>query len=170
MDKPQSTEYAEFYEPYIQLVPEGDVLASLATEIKKTRDLLSELTDKQALHRYAPGKWSVKEVVGHMADGEQVFGYRALRISRGDPTPMEGFEQDDYVAAANFDAHPLDLLVARLEGVRRGNIAMLRAMDPAMHARMGNANGSPVSVRALAAMLIGHERHHRKVLQERYLR
>jgi len=120
------------------------------------------------MHRYAPGKWSVKEVVGHVTDAERVFGYRALRIARADTTPMPGFDENAWVPAANFDRRSMPELVAGYQAVRAATVALFSSFDEEALTRRGTANDQEVSVRALAHIMAGHELHHMTILRERY--
>jgi hypothetical protein len=167
--RPATSEYAPFYEGYIALVPDGDVTATLETQMVETQALLRSLPASVATYRYAPDKWSVNELVGHLIDSERNFAFRALRFARNDPTPLPGFDQNDYVRNATFDAHPLADLATELEAVRQSTLLLFRHMDEAAWTRRGIANNAEVSVRALAYIIAGHERHHREILLARYL-
>lgn len=167
--KPAKSEFLPYYERYIALVPDGDVISTLATQITDTQSLLRALPASVATYRYAPDKWSVSEVVGHMIDSERIFTGRALRFARNDATPLPGFEQDDYVRNATFDAYPLSELASELETVRQSTIFLFRHMDEDAWTRRGLANNAEVSVRALAYIIAGHELHHREILSARYL-
>jgi hypothetical protein len=167
--RPQATEYLSYYERYISLVPDGDVLSTLTEQLDSTLSTLRSLPEEKASFRYAPGKWSVKELVGHVIDGERIFAYRALRFARNDKTPLPGFEQDDYINNATFDDCKLSDLIDEFEHVRRGNLLMFRQLNDEAWTRRGVASDAEVSVRALAYILAGHERHHMKVLKEKYL-
>ena len=167
--RPDATEYAPFYGTYVGKVPDGDLLELLERQRRETQNLLAGLSDTQALHRYAPGKWSMKEVVGHLMDSERVFCYRALRFARADEKPLQGFDEKAWVPAGSFDARPLTDLAAELDAVRRATIALFRGFDAAALARKGTANNNEVTVRALAWIVAGHERHHVAILRERYL-
>jgi len=167
--RPSDAEYAPYYGRYITRVPEGDLVRTLESQLAETLALLRGIPEARGGHRYAEGKWSLKEVVGHLIDSERIFAYRALRIGRGDATPLPGFEQDDYVRGAAFDRIPLADLAAELEAVRRATIYLLRGMDDAALARRGTASGFEVTVRALAFIIAGHERHHVGIIRERYL-
>lgn len=167
--RPAEGEYAPSYAGYVGRVPEGDVLAVLERQLEEVPALLAGLGEERAGYRYAPGKWSVKEVVGHVADLERVFAYRALRFARGDRTPVPGVEQDGYVAHAHFDRGTLADLLAEWENQRRANLLFFRRLDADAWARSGPASGAEVTVRALAYVLAGHLRHHLAVLSERYL-
>jgi uncharacterized damage-inducible protein DinB len=167
-NRPQASEYAPFYEQYIAMVPDGEIEGTLEAQLRETKLLLGSLSEKGAEFRYAEGKWSIKEVLGHISDSERIFAYRMLRIARGDQTPLAGFEQDDYVNAGNFSARQLAELLEEFTAVRRASILLLQSFDAAAWLRRGVANQKEVSVRALAYILAGHERHHRQILQERY--
>lgn len=169
-DQPPLTgEYFEYYHGYIARVPAGDIIAILATQIEDTLIPLRELTDEQANFAYAPGKWTVKEVIGHMADAERVFAYRAMRIARGDATPLASFDENAYVPPARFRDRPLASLLAEFTAVRRATVALLAGLPPEAWTNVGVASTHPVSVRALAWIAAGHEIHHRELLAERYL-
>lgn len=167
--RPGATEYAPFLETYVSKVPDGDLLQLLEQQRRDTQQLLAGLSDVKALHRYAPGKWSIKQVVGHIADSERVFCHRALRFARGDVAPLPGFDENAWMPAARFDARPLGDLAAELDAVRRATLALLRTFDADALARRGTANNKEISVRALAYVIAGHERHHVGILRERYL-
>jgi hypothetical protein len=127
------------------------------------------LSEEQGNSRYEPGKWSIKELVGHINDAERIFGYRALRIARGDQTPLPGFEQDDFIAGANFDACTLADLTTEFELIRRSNLAMFKQLGDEAWVRRGTASDNTISVRALAYIIAGHEVHHLNILRSRYL-
>lgn len=167
--RPEPGEYAPFYAPYLAAMPDGSVLHALREQIDDTLALLGGLDERQAEHRYTPGKWSVKEVVGHLADSERVFGYRALRIARGDATPLAGFEQEDYVRNASFGRRSLGDLANDFRLLRESNLRLFESFDAPALDRRGVANGMDVSVRALVWITAGHERHHVRILRERYL-
>ncbi|HTS65738.1 MAG TPA: DinB family protein [Candidatus Acidoferrales bacterium] len=167
--KPQPGDFAPYYARYIDLVPDGDVIGTLATQIHGTVSTLQAVSEADSLKRYAEGKWSIREVVGHMIDTERIFAYRALRFARNDQTPLPGFEQDDYIGPARFDARPWAGLIAELEALRESNLAMFRGFDHDAWKRHGLASNNPMSVRAVAYTIAGHERHHMRILRERYL-
>jgi len=168
VSRPEPGEYAPYYERYISLVQGEDILKALDDQRRQTMLLLSGRDDADGDFRYAPGKWSAKEVLGHVCDGERVFAYRALRISRADATPMEGFEQDDYVRNGPFANRPLCDLVEDFIAVRRATLSLLRNLDEAAWTRRGVANKNEVTVRGLAYIIAGHELHHRGILEEKY--
>lgn len=167
--KPAKSEFLPYYERYISLVPEGDVVSTLSTQIGETLALLRGLPSSVSTYRYAPGKWSVNELVGHLIDSERIFTGRALRFARNDPAPIPGFEQDDYVRNSAFDAYPLSELAAEFEAVRQSTLYLFKHMEEEAWTRRGIANNAEVSVRALAYITAGHELHHREVLRTRYL-
>jgi len=174
IDRPSQAEFASFYAGYVSLVPEADIMKVLEGQADDVRVQTRAFIPKREEFRYAPGKWSVREVLGHMTDAERVFGFRAFCFSRGDENALPGFEQDDYVARAKFDRCRLADLVQEFGQVREANLTFLRRLDPldqlgdAAWRRMGTASGKPVSVRALAYIMAGHVRHHLHVLSTRY--
>ena len=167
--KPAKSEFLPYYERYIARVPDGDVISTLSTQIGETLALLRSLPASVATYRYAPDKWSVNELVGHMIDSERLFSDRALRFARNDPTPLPGFEQDDYVRGSTFNNYPLAELASEPEAVRQATVFLFRHMDEHAWTRRGTANNAEVSVRALAYIIAGHELHHREILSTRYL-
>lgn len=166
--RPAPDEYAPFYANYIALVPEGGVIAQLERQATEFARLLESIPEDRADHAYAPGKWTIKEVVGHLTDAERVFAYRALRFARGDATPLAPFDEDAYVPAAAFGARTLADLSQEFQAVRNATVALFRGLPTEAWTRRGIASGHEVSVRALAWIAAGHELHHRKVLIERY--
>ena len=166
--RPDASEYAPYYERYIALVPGDNVIVALETQRLHMVQVLSARSEREGNFRYGPGKWSVKEVVGHLADSERVFAYRAMRIARGDRTPLSGFEQDDYVRSGGFGERRLTDLAEEFAAVRSGSIALFRSLNEAAWSRRGVANNNEVSVRALAFITAGHELHHQRILEERY--
>jgi hypothetical protein len=167
--KPAKGEFLPYYEKYINLVASGDILSTLSTQMAATQALLHSLPASVATYRYAPGKWSVNELIGHLIDSERIFAARALRFARNDATPLPGFEQDDYVSNSSFDSYPLGELASELESVRESTIFLFKHLQEDAWMRRGIANGAEVSVRALAYIIAGHELHHREMLQARYL-
>jgi DinB superfamily len=166
--RPAATEYDPFYSDYVALVTEQDVLLALQSQGDDVRRLAAAVEPARESFRYAPGKWSVREVLGHVADAERVFGYRAFCISRGERAHLPGFDENDYVAASGFERRPLAELAEDWWSVREANLHVLRALDEAAWSRSGVANENGISVRALAYVLVGHARHHLRVLRERY--
>jgi DinB superfamily len=169
MAAPDPSEYPPSYGKYISLVGGHDIVTALEEQPQETMALLSGLTDEQADFRYAPDKWSIKEMLGHLIDTERIFAYRALRIARNDPKPMAGFEQDDYVRYGGFSASRFSDLLEEFNCVRRSTVFLFQKLTPDAWTRRGVANESEISVRALAYAIAGHELHHRQILKERYL-
>jgi len=166
--RPGADEYFAYYDAYIQKVPGDDALPTLASQLDPWVPRMRRLSETQALHRYAPGKWSVKEVVGHMCDGERVFSYRALRCARADQTPMPGFDENAWAPESAADRRPLGEILDELSLVRAATVALFKSLEPEMLARRGIANEQVISVRALAWIMAGHTTHHQTVLRERY--
>ena len=169
IDRPDASEYAPFYAPYIAKVPEGDILEILERQRQESLTLLRGIPEAKAGTRYAAGKWSIREVIGHLIDSERVFAYRALRFARGDATPLPKFDEIDYVRQGRFDERALADLASELDTVRRATIDLFRHLDADAFRRRGVANSVEVSVRALACIIAGHERHHVEILRTRYL-
>jgi DinB superfamily len=166
--RPEPDEYAPYHDRYISLVPGADILETLDSQRRQTMLLLCGRDESDGDIRYAPDKWSAKEVLGHVCDTERIFAYRALRISRGDRTPIEGFEQDDYVRNGPFAQRPLAELIEDYIAVRRATLTLFRNLDEVAWTRRGIANMNEISVRALAYVIAGHELHHRRILEEKY--
>jgi hypothetical protein len=166
--RPDPTEYAPYYGNYISRVPEPDVLATLRGDAPELISTLKAIPEERGGFRYAEGKWSIREMIGHMIDAERIFAYRALRIGRADATPLPGFEQNDYVAAAGSDSRTLKDLVEELRTVRESTILLFASLPEEAWTRRGVASGHEISVRALAYVIAGHTRHHLKVLRDFY--
>ncbi len=169
MNRPVETEYAPYYQNYVDQVSENDVMAVLRSEIDDLDLLLNRVPAERETYAYAEGKWTIREIVGHLIDGERVFGYRALCIARGERQNLPGFEQDDYLQASPYNHIELEDLLSEMRLVRLSNIAMFRRLDEESWSRVGTANNNQVTVRALAFIMAGHVRHHMNVLRERYL-
>jgi len=165
ISRPESNEYAEFYKNYIARVPEGSVIDFLARQPQNYRQLLRSISEEDAGAAAAPGKWSVKQVLGHICDGERVMTYRALRFARGDQQELHGFEQDDYVAEAGSNGRKLADLLDEFESIRKSTVALLNSLPAGSETRTGVANGNPVTVRALVYIVAGHAQHHYEVLK-----
>jgi hypothetical protein len=168
IEKPSESEYAAFYAGYIARIPAANVLEILERQSSELRQLAAAATPEREVFRYAPGKWSVREVFGHLIDGERIFGYRAFRIGRGDQTPLPGFDENEYVAASGYHNRDLSSLAEEFALVRAGNLAVLHGFSAEDWRRLGTANGQPISVRALAFIMAGHVNHHLEILRERY--
>jgi uncharacterized damage-inducible protein DinB len=167
ISKPEADEYLPYYGKYIALVGD-DALSAMRTQAASTPRFLQGVSESQAMFRYAPGKWSVKEVLGHVMDGERVFGHRALRFARADRTPLPAFDENAWVPAGGFDRRTLADLAAEYQAVRSATLALFGSFDEAALVRRGPANNAEVSVRALAHIIAGHELHHIGLLRERY--
>lgn len=167
MHRPGPTEFAPFYAGYVALVPEEEILAVLETQLDDLLALLRSVPEEQETVRHPPYTWSIKEVVGHLTDAERIFGCRALRFARSDPTPLPGFDENAYARVAGFDRLPLGDLVSEFEAVRRAHLWFFRNLPDAAWPRTGEANGNVVSVRALAYIIAGHTRHHTAILRQR---
>jgi DinB family protein len=168
MTRPLESEYAPDFQGYVGHVTEEEILPVLRAQPDDLDVLLERVTTDRETYRYAEGKWSIREIVGHLIDSERVFGYRAFCIARGESQNLPGFEQDDYLLTAPYDRIELEDLLSEFRLVRLANIAMLRNLDEEAWARTGTANDNQVSVRALAFIMGGHARHHMGVLRERY--
>lgn len=166
IERPNADEYSPYFSAYVQCVPDGDVLALLEEQTDDVRELAAVIGEVRAGAPYAPGKWSVKDVFLHIADTERVMAYRALRVARADVTPLASFDQDDYVRVGAANHRSLADILGELQAVRAATIALFRGLDAEALARLGVASGKPVSARALAFIIAGHERHHLRVLRE----
>jgi hypothetical protein len=167
--RPEAGEHAPYYARYITLVPDGDVVERLVRQIPGTLEFLRSSGEDGGGRRYAPDKWSIRQVVGHLADTERVFAYRALRFARSDATNLPGFDENHFVANARFDARSLASLCDELESVRAASVAFFANLDPDEWGRRGVANNNGMSVRAAAWIIAGHELHHVDVIRTRYL-
>lgn len=165
----EQSEYAPYYQTYIKLVTEGDIIKILEKQLNETISLLEGISDEQALHRYAPGKWSVKEVLGHIADTERIMSFRLLSVARGETAPLPGYDDRLYVENANFNSQSIDDLLQNLSAIRKSTLHLLKSLSQEALVRRGNANGFEVSARAIAFIIAGHELHHRNIVMERYL-
>lgn len=170
INKPQPGEYPPFATGYIALaIAHDDVLKLLTDLMESTAATFSSLPADKGDYRYAPGKWSIKEMLGHIIDTERVFGYRALCISRGEQQNLPGFEQNDYVENSEAAKRTMPDLIAEFKTVRQSNLYFLRSLSTQQANRLGLSNSNPVSVRGLAHMIAGHELHHLNILRDRYL-
>ena len=169
-ERPGSGECADYHHGYIRLVPVGDDLPEAALqEMQTLRAVLAEVPEDASAHGYAPGKWSIREVVGHIADVERIMSVRALRFARGDASPLPGMEQDPYVASSGHGARSLSSLLDELETIRHATVSLMRSFDEVALGRSGEASGASATVRAICYLTVGHAIHHRRVLQGRYL-
>lgn len=167
--RPAPAEFVPYFATYIDKVPDGDVIAVLESGIGTTRKLLAPVSEERGEYRYAEGKWSLKEVLGHMSDTERIFAYRMLTFARGDAGPLPGFDENSYTPAQESDRVPLALLLDEFVAVRAATLALLKVLPPAAWERGGVASNHPLSARAAAWIIAGHEIHHRRVIEERYL-
>ena len=158
-----------YFGTYIDKVPDGDVIAVLESGIGTTRKLLGSVSEERAGYRYAEGKWSLKEVLGHMSDTERIFTYRLLTFARGDTGPLPGYDENSFTPAQESDRVPFAWLLDEFVTVRAATLALLKVIPPAAWERRGIASNNPLSARAAAWIIAGHEIHHRRVLEERYL-
>ncbi|HDX9578605.1 TPA: DinB family protein [Bacillus pseudomycoides] len=167
--RPEANEYNPYYATYINLLAEGDIVHILEEQIKETNLVLKDISDSEGLFRYAPNKWSVKEVLGHIADTERIMAYRLLSIARCETVALPGYNDDMYVLRAEFDKQSIQNLLENLTIVRQSTVHLLKSLDAEAWLQRGVANNSEVTVRALAYIIGGHELHHRKIIKERYL-
>jgi len=166
--RPEQSEYAPFYHGYVATVPEGDVVAQLRQGGRDVLDTVASIPEDRGGFRYAEGKWSIREVVGHMIDAERIFTYRALRVARGDRTPLPSFDENDYVKTAGSEARTLANLAREFGALRESTVQLFESLPDDAWGRFGVASGKDVSVRALAYITAGHAMHHLKILRERY--
>ncbi|MFY0759957.1 DinB family protein [Metabacillus dongyingensis] len=167
--RPEQNEYAKYYAGYISMIPEGDIEQLLKQQVKDTLHLLNDLSEAEGEFRYAQGKWSIKEVIGHVVDTERIMAYRLLSIARGDAVQLPGYDENAYVAQANFNQEKMEDLLQNLFVVREGTLLLLKSLKEKDWLRWGTANELDITVRAIAYIIAGHELHHRKILKERYL-
>ncbi len=167
--RPAADEHLAYFGRYVSQVPDGDVLARLETQFEDTIMLLTDVGERGAATRYAPGKWSIKQMVGHVSDTERIFCYRALCAARGEQGAVPGFDENVYVDNARFDARSLNSLLGEWSAVRRATLSLFNNLDDEELLRRVVASGAPLSARAVAWIIAGHERHHVTLLRERYL-
>jgi hypothetical protein len=169
MRRPETTEYAEYYQGYVSSIPETDVINVLASQMDELRNELQGVPEERGTFAYADGKWTIKEVIGHLIDAERVFAYRLHRFSHGDTTPLSSFDQVIYVTNGRSHNRTFADLLEELDTQRRSNISLVKSLRDDDWNRVGTASENPVSVRALAFIMAGHVRHHLGILKERYL-
>lgn len=170
LKRPDLEEFPVYMRSYVQLIPEGDIIQILNGQIVSTQEIFSAVTEKQAEYRYAEGKWTLSEVLGHLTDTERIMNYRILRIARGDKSPLMGFDENEYVQEASFNERPIADLLEDYQNVRRATISLLKGLPQKSLQNKGNANGFEVTVETIAYMIAGHELHHIKIIQEKYLK
>lgn len=168
IERPPASEVPAPFRGYLEEAPAGDVLAGLENGLAALVAFLEQAGDTRGGYRYAPDKWSVKEVAGHLIDAERIFAYRALRFARGDTTPLPGFDENAYAPASASEARPMADLIQELTHVRRADLALFRGFDRAAWGRKGISSGAELTVRTVPYILAGHERHHLRILRERY--
>jgi uncharacterized damage-inducible protein DinB len=168
ISRPDPDEYAPYFGRYIAEAGSADPLTTMREQLETTPELFAGAGEARAGHRYAPGKWSIRQILGHLADTERIFSYRALRLARADATPLPSFDENDFVAAAEFDSRSLASLIEEWTAVRRASLALFESVGDEALRRRGTVSNGPMSVRALAWIIPGHERHHLSVLRERY--
>jgi DinB superfamily len=168
MKRPEPTEYAEFYAGYVSLVEETDIVSALQAQLTEIEILFAEMLTEKADYRYAPEKWSVKQLLGHMIDGERVFAYRALRIARNDKTPLPGFDENAFMENSNFNERKIADLLEEFLYLRQANNIFFKTLNEDAWSNVGTASNAQVSVRAIAYVMVGHVRHHINILRERY--
>ncbi len=166
--RPEKNQYNPFYETYVSLVPENEILPALESQIEKTRVMLTGISEEKSLYRYGADKWSIRQVIGHMIDGERVFAFRAFTFSRADTVQLSGFDENQYVSQAGFDQISLADLTTEFVALRTANVLMFKHLKPEAWTRDGTASDNHITVLALAYIMVGHVRHHSKILQERY--
>ncbi|MFX3635325.1 MAG: DinB family protein [Candidatus Pristimantibacillus sp.] len=169
INKPTNEEYGLHFKPYIDLIAEGDVTQLLVDQADELAAVLLDCTAQQADYRYAEGKWSLKEVLGHIIDTERIMSYRLLRIARGDKTPLAGFDENTFVQNASFELRSLSNLLEEYLAVRRSTITLFGGVTEEAWARIGVSNDFEMSARALAYIIAGHERHHMNIIKDKYL-
>jgi uncharacterized damage-inducible protein DinB len=168
--KPLEGEYAPYAIMYIGLLPDDElVLKHLAENLKATEDFILSLPEEKLAHRYAEGKWTIKEILVHIIDDERIYSYRALRFARNDKTELPGFEQDDYAAHSGANERDITDILKEFATVRHATISLFEGLEEKALTRAGIANGNVMSVRAAVYHLAGHEMHHVNIIRERYL-
>lgn len=166
--RPETGEYGDFYQGYVEKVGDGNIFDILMDQMHETHTLIGSLTPEQATCRYAEDKWTVKEVIGHLIDSERVFAYRGLCFSRGERKDLPGFDQDEYVKEANFNDRSLQSLGEEYFSQRNSTIALFKSLPEDIMLRKGKANGFTFTVRSIPFIIAGHERHHLDVLKQKY--
>ena len=169
LSRPETSEYAAFYANYVALVENPDIISALENQMSELQDLCTSISEEKSLYSYAEGKWTIKELLGHLIDGERIFAYRAYRISRNDQTPLSGFEQDDYIENGHFNDAKLTDLIEEFNLLRKANLIFFKSLKDNAWLHTGIASDVPVSVRALAYMIVGHVTHHTNILKSKYL-
>ncbi|MDR7238175.1 DinB family protein [Neobacillus drentensis] len=167
--RPLASEYPEYYKPYVNLVPEGDLLTLLKETLVKTIELFESLSEEDVLFRYADNKWSIKEVLGHMADTERIMSYRLLRVGRGDQTALAGFDENDYVNGSQINKLPIKNILEDFIATRKATLTLIQNLPDEAWANSGFANNTEVTARAIGYIIAGHALHHFNIITEKYL-
>lgn len=168
-NRPDESEYDPYYQKYVALVPENEIIGSLEAQIREVQSLIEGVPEERGTYAYEDGKWTIKEVLSHLIDAERIFSYRALRIARGDKTPIEGFEQEGYIENSHANRRSFSDLLGEFTQIRQANLAFFKNLEAADWVRTGTANSVEISVRSLAWIMVGHIRHHIDILKFRYL-
>jgi uncharacterized damage-inducible protein DinB len=169
MKRPQSSEFPPYYQYYIDLVKNTNIIKDLNDQVMDIQAIISEIPEDKENYAYADGKWTIKEVLGHIIDSERVFGYRAMRFARKDKTALAGYDEKLFVANAKFKDQTLYSLAHEFAIVREANLSLFKTFDDEAFDQTGNANGTDVSVRAILYMIVGHAAHHMHIIKTRYL-
>jgi hypothetical protein len=169
LQRPLTSEYPEYYVPYVELVPEEDLLTILSEDLKSTIALFEGISDEDGYFRYAPNKWSIKEVLGHMTDTERIMSYRLLRIGRGDQTALAGFNENDFVEGSQINKQSIKDILEDFIATRKATITLIKNMPTDAWVNKGNANNTEVTTRAIGYIIAGHAIHHKQIINERYL-
>ena len=169
LQRPSESEYPKYYLPYVQLVPEGDLVEILKENLEKVTALVEGIFEEDGLFRYAENKWSIKEVLGHITDTERIMSYRLMRVGRGDQTELPGFDENVYVQGAKSNQLPMKSLLEDFIATRNATISLVKNMPEEAWTNKGFANNSEITTRAIAYIIAGHENHHRNIITDRYL-
>jgi uncharacterized damage-inducible protein DinB len=169
ISRPSLDEFPPYMKSYIELIPEGDIVEILSHQMDNAVRLLANVTESQAQYRYGEGKWALSEVLGHLTDTERIMSYRILRIARGDKSPLLGFDENDFVKEASFHIRTMAELLEDYQNVRRSTISLLNGLPQKSLEHAGTANGFKVTVETIAYMIAGHELHHFKIIENKYL-
>ncbi|MDR6999965.1 DinB family protein [Neobacillus niacini] len=169
LQRPNENEFPAYYQPYIQLVPEGDLLQVLKEDLQETITLFEGISEEDSYFRYDENKWSIKEVLCHVTDTERIMSYRLLRVGRGDETTLAGFNENDYIKGAQIERLPLKNILDDFIATRNATISLIQNMQETVWENKGFANKMPITTRAIAYIIAGHAIHHKKIVTERYL-
>ncbi|MFC2133064.1 DinB family protein [Bacteroidota bacterium] len=168
LTRPKSNEYKEYFERYISLVPEGNILTLMQEQLQEFLKFFEKINEEKSGYSYKDGKWSIKEVLGHMIDTEHIMACRALRIARNDKSSLPGFDENEFVDNAYFDKLSIASLIVLFELTRKMTIALFKSFNSGQASAIGTADDYPISVRSIAYIIVGHVTHHLKVINDRY--